>query len=264
MDLKALTNNEHTILHQQMVGDDLIVIKENTKYRWLEYGGASTQSLMKRTTPEQLLTPVFQSLLFFFLLKKGPLKILTLGLGGASIERALAKMPDLALTSVDASQVMIELAQRYFYLPSDVKVVCQKAEEFVVQATEHYDVVLCDLFIGEKSPECLFTATFYSQLQRITSINAVVMINLQASTEDQLMKALLAIKKYFAFVVLFEFDDYANIVIAASSQEIPAKPELQQRLMMTPQLFSIGLDKVFEKMHYVFESKADNTVTPRS
>lgn len=248
-----LTVNEHTILYQEMVGDELIVVKENSEYRWLEYGGPSVQSLMKKSAPTELLTPVFQSLLFFLLIKEGPLKILSLGLGGASIERALEAMSDFSLTSVDASHTMIELAEQYFLLPSTVNVICQQAEQFVEHATTQYDVVLCDLFIGEKSPDCLFSEAFYHQLHQITSVDAVVMINLQADTEAQLIKALLAIKKHFHFTVLFEFDDYSNITIAASSAEIPNKVALQKRLINAQSSPFVGLDNIIEKMHFLFE-----------
>jgi hypothetical protein len=251
MNLNKLLSQECSVLHT--INDDGIelIVKETEKYRWFEYGGSSTQSLMNKNEPEKILMPVYQSLLLFLLVKNTPLNILNLGLGGASIERTLATIPNLSLTSVDASQAIIDMAKRYFNLPPKADVVCQQAELFIKQTKNVYDVLLCDLFIGEKNPKFLFKSAFYQQLLKISSANAVVMINLQADTDAQLLHALLAIKSYFSFVVLIEFDDYSNIVIMASLQEIPSKDILLQRLAKFSLVEFTCLDNLIEKMRYI-------------
>lgn len=255
MDLKTLLLKKQTILLQQDVDGCSLLVKEAEQYRWFQYAGESIQSLMNKAAPEQIIMPVYQSLLLFLLLDFKALNVLNLGLGGASIERTLTTVADVSITSVDASQSIINMAKRYFHLPEKVKVVCQRAELFIQQTTERYDVVVCDLFIGEKNPHFLFTQDFYQQLTKITADNATVMINIQADTDEQLLHALLAIKKHFPYIVLIELDDYTNIVVMASMQEIPAREVLQQRLANFTLVDFTCLDKAIERMHYIPCSK---------
>lgn len=238
-------------MHQKDVDGRLLTVKETADYRWFEYGGNSVQSLMSKTTSEKTVTPVSQSLLVFLLFDIAPLRILNLGLGGASLERALTALPNVLLTSVDASQSVIDIAKRYFNLPKDSYVVCQKAEVFIQQTKSEFDVVICDLFIDEKNPGFLYAQDFYSQLNEITSHKAVVVINTQAESEEQLLGALLSIRKYFSHIALIEFEGYKNIVIISSSHEIPAREILQKRLKSFTQVALSGLDNVIENMRYI-------------
>jgi hypothetical protein len=165
-------------------------------------------------------------------------------------------MPQIEITSVDASLNIIEIAKRYFELPQPVKVVCEKAAIFVQQCTDFYDVVLCDLFVDGQSAECIFDREFYFNLAKITSCNASIMINLQAENEAKLLHVLLSIKKYFPYIALIEFDDYKNIVVLASRQEIPNQAELLSRFKHIKSTdFScfqnLDLQQVITNMHYI-------------
>ncbi len=77
MDLKTLFLQQNTVIHQQKDNGILLEVKETAQYRWFQYGGSSTQSLMNKNNPEQLLMPVYQSLLLFLLFKKQINKVLT-------------------------------------------------------------------------------------------------------------------------------------------------------------------------------------------
>ena len=251
MVIEQLLANKTTLLNQQVLGGYLLEVKETTQYRWFEYDGTSIQSLMSKAAPEKVIMPVSQSLLLFLLLENNPINILSLGLGGASIERALVSIPNIKITAIDASQPIIDMAKRYFYLPNSVEVYCQQAEQFVEETTIQYDVVLCDLFIGEKSPEFLFTELFYKQLRKITNPKTVVSLNIKAQNNQQLLNMLLIIKKYFPNIALIEFEDYSNIVILCSYQTIPNQSILQQRLLDFTDVDLRGLKQVIEKMTYI-------------
>ena len=251
MKIEQLLANNTTLLHQQDLDGCLLEVKETAQYRWFEYDGASIQSLMSKAAPEKVIMPVSQSLLLFLLLENNPINILSLGLGGASIERALVSIPNIKITAIDASQPIIDMARRYFYLPNSVEVYCQQAEQFVEETTIQYDVVLCDLFIGEKSPEFLFTELFYKQLRKITNSKTVVSLNIKAQNNQQLLNMLLIIKKYFPNIALIEFEDYSNIVILCSYQTIPNQSILQQRLLDFTDVDLRGLKQVIEKMTYI-------------
>jgi len=255
MDLTTLIEQEYKILHQQDIDEVTLTVKDTAQYRWLEYGGKTVQSLMDKEQPERLITPVFQSLMLFLLFDNKAINVLNLGLGGACFERALATIPNLLLTSVEASQPVIDIAKQYFTVPKKVNIVCKRAEEFILQTKIKYDVVLCDLFIDERSPEFIFTQNFYFQLDAITSNKAIVMINLQVDTNERLLQTLLFIKTYFPYIALIEFDDYKNIVIICSLHEIPAREILHERLASFTHLSFSYLDKFIEKIRYMPHSK---------
>jgi len=255
MDFRKLLAKKHHVIHQEDAGDGMLTVKETSEYRWFGFGGEEVQSLMYKAAPEQILTPISQSLLLFTLWKKTPLKVLNLGLGGASLERTLATIPSVLITSVEASQAVIDMAKKYFKLPKKIHTVCQKAEDFVLQAHNqaytNYDVVLCDLFIEEKSPEFLFDQTFYSQLKDITTNKAVVMINLQAESDEQLLTALIGIKKHFPYIALIEFDEYKNIVLICSLTELPTRDVLHEKLKHFSQINFTELEKVINNIRYI-------------
>jgi len=251
MEIEQLLANNTTLLHQQDLDGCLLEVKETAQYRWFEYDGKSIQSLMSKATPEKVIMPVSQSLLLFLLLDNNPTNILSLGLGGASIERALVSLPNIKITAIDASQPIIDMAKQYFDLPSSIEVYCQQAEQFVEETTIQCDVVLCDLFIGEKSPEFLFTELFYEQLNKITSRKGVVSLNIKAQNNEQLLKMLFAIKKYFPNIALIEFEDYSNIVILCSYKAIPNQTVLHQRLVNFTKVELSGLKKTIDNMFYI-------------
>ncbi len=251
MNVEQLFTNNNTLLFQQKIDGCLLEVKETEHYRWFEYNGHSIQSLMSKVNPKQVIMPVSQSLLLFLLLDNQHKKILNLGLGGASLERALVSIPNLHITAIEASQSIIDMAKHYFYLPDKVDVICQRAEQFVESIKAKYDVVLCDLFIGEKSPDFLFTEYFYKQLCGITTEKAVLSLNIKAQNNQQLLKMLLIIKKHFINIAIIEFDNYSNIVILCSHEVIPKQSVLQQRLANFTQIELSGLEKTIDKMTYI-------------
>ena len=251
MDLDKLLAGEYTLLNEQVINGHVLVVKENLHYRWFEYGGKFAQSLMHLTEPDKILTPIYESLLFFLLLNKQPVNVHNLGLGGASFERSLMGLPQVSITSVEASQAIIDMAKRYFYLPLNTTVVCQTAETFIARATMQYDVIICDLFIGDKTPDFLFNINFYQQLKKISADMVTVMINVQVETDEQLIRASLAIRKHFPYVVLMEFDGYANIVIMCSSHVIPKQTLFAQALAKLTSFSFKPLEKIVSKMHYI-------------
>jgi len=125
MNFKRLLAKKHVVIYEEAIGESIVTVKETDEYRWFEFGGNVVQSLMCKKKPQQILTPVSQSLLLFLLWKKTPLKVLNLGLGGASLERTLEVIPSTLITSVESSQAIIDMAKRYFNLPKKVHVVCE-------------------------------------------------------------------------------------------------------------------------------------------
>lgn len=251
MDLDKLVKLDYTVLHQEMVSETILSVKETLEYRWFEYGSQSVQSLMNKANPAQLISPVAESLLLFLLFKDTPLNILNLGLGGASLERALSLLPKVAITSVEMSPAIIDIAKTYFNLPNTVNVVCQQAECFIQQTNKEYDVVICDLFVDENSPDFLLSSDFYMQLKHATLYHGIIMMNVCVDTEDKLLHMLVNMKKYFPYIALIDFTDYKNIIVIGSSHELPDKKSLRKRLSGFTGITFTSLAEAIHKMRYI-------------
>ncbi|MDX1735557.1 MAG: hypothetical protein R3228_14380 [Halioglobus sp.] len=256
VDMEELIQERHTTLHTQDVCGRMLTVKETAEHRWFEYGGQSVQSIMNKAKPEQLVTPVSQALLIFLLFDGQPRKILNLGLGGASLERALANVPGCVVTSVEKYQPVIDIARRFFKLPQQAHVVCQSAEQFVQTADAKYEAVLCDLFFDEKLPGFLATEEFFFQLYKITSDKAVVMLNTQVETEEELLSILIAVRKHFPYIALIEFERYKNVVMICSSHKIPSRALLRKGIANYTQVAFSCLERAIAAVHYIPHGKS--------
>ena len=251
MNLNKLLEKKCITLHEQIINDSILAVKETSDYRWFEHGGQDIQSIMSLKKPEQVLTPVSQSLLMFLLWNTRPLKVLNLGLGGGTFERALALMPNVSLTSVELFQQVIDVAKKHFNLAENANVVCDSADNFIKSTNIKFDVILCDLFIDEKNPDFLFSNTFYEQLQKIMLKQSVVMLNVQADSNEQLLLVLCAIRNVFPYVALIEFSDYKNIVVMCSTDEIPEKSMLIEKLTNFNKIDLSGLKNIIPKIRHI-------------
>ncbi|XPF93296.1 spermidine synthase [Colwellia sp. RE-S-Sl-9] len=251
MDLNKLLAKKNTTVHQQNVDGHMLTVKETAEYRWFEYGGQAVQSLMNLQNPEELVLPIPQSMLLFLLWKKAPLKVLNLGLGGAAFERTLATIPSVLLTSIEVSKPVLDIAKKYFKLPQKVHAQCQSAEQFIANTQAKYDVVLCDMFVEEKSPSFLFNEAFYQRLKTITLDKSVVLLNMYVETDEQLLLALHEIKKHFPYIALIDFDGYKNVVVVCSLNIIPPREELLKRFVQFNKINLSELKQIIPRIRYI-------------
>lgn len=251
MDWRLLQALPYRLIHEETLDNKLLQVKETEHYRWFEFADTNPQSMMLKAQPEKIVTPVYQALLLFLLFKPSHLQVLNLGLGGGSIERFLASQQGMTLTAVDSSQTVIDIAKQHFGLPQALHLFCQPAQRFINQINHQYDVIICDLFEGKYNPLCLLEASFYQQLARLSKTDSVLMLNLRPRDEQELLQLLVKVRRSFSFLILFEFTNYANVVVMASQQALPDKCYLQQQLTHFPELTSSEVEESLQKMHIV-------------
>ena len=103
------------------------------------------QSSMDLLYPAQLVFHYERLMSLAFALVERPVTALLLGVGGAAMWRFLrAYLPECAPTLVEADESVTALARRWFYLSQPV--VVETAERFLAGNTQHFDVVLVDLY----------------------------------------------------------------------------------------------------------------------
>lgn len=99
-------------------------------------------------------------------------RILLLGLaGGGSIDLLHRRFPGAHITALEWDPVMIEIMERIRLFPAShrPRIVLGDVRETLPQLTEHFDLILVDLFKGAELPSWLCDEKFLEQLsQRLT------------------------------------------------------------------------------------------------
>lgn len=93
-------------------------------------------------------------------------KVLILGLGGGTVAKLAKKYwPKSEITGVEIDPVMVELGGKYLGL-TDTKVIIQDAYGFIKKNAEIYDLVIVDLYVGDKFPEKFEKEEFLKKLTK--------------------------------------------------------------------------------------------------
>lgn len=100
-------------------------------------------------------------------------KVLVLGLGGGTAAKLVKKYwPESEITGVEIDPVMVELGEKYLG-PSNIKVIIHDAYEFIKKNKEIYDLVIVDLYVGDKFPKKFEEESFLELLTK----NKLVIFN---------------------------------------------------------------------------------------
>ncbi len=112
--------------------------------------------------------------------KKQVKQVLVLGLGAGSVITSLRSFwPNCQITGVEKDKAIVKAGQRYFGLDiENVNVKIADAFQFVRKAKSNfYDLVIVDLYVGEKIPDAVKSKPFLLNLKKIVKKNGVVVFN---------------------------------------------------------------------------------------
>lgn len=209
---------------------DNIRIYEHLGYRWLSTSDASIQSLIRLDAPAELILPNHVAMLSGLLIAAPLQRVLNLGFGIGAFERFLQdRLPTLEIVSVDNNPAIVELARAHFFVPIDWPVLIQPAETYLTDCTQHFELILCDLFDGDRHAACLFEPAFHRHAARSLSAHGVLALNLATGSEPELVEILLALRQSFRWVLLVKIPQHGNVVVLACRQEPPSDEELARR-----------------------------------
>lgn len=133
------------------VRDSLGPVKvfDNDHERYLTFGSIYEQSCQKKSDPGFLMHEHTRAMILPLIFRE-PERAMVLGLGGGSLVNCLYhRFPDITLEAVECRQVVIDIAQQYFLVPSDPRLTihCQDARAFMGEVTTgSVDLLFCDLF----------------------------------------------------------------------------------------------------------------------
>lgn len=238
-------------IFQHPFNEQTLKVIENSQYRWFTLGGNAVQAIMSKGQPNTCVLPVPQALLIFLLWRNSAKSILNLGLGAGGLERTLMHNHNFDITAVERQPEIINMAKEYFALPDNVKTIADCAESFLAATKNFFDIIICDLYQQEISPEALFTIDFYLNISKKLNAKGCALVSLSVDSQQQLVELLAKLKTLRLNLALIDFTDYKNIILIISKAPLPNKEKLsttnKQKLNRTNMDFS----HYIERMHII-------------
>lgn len=177
-------------------------------------------------------------------LKPDAKRVLVIGLGGAVLPmRMWHDYPGMTIDSVEIDPVVVDVAKRYFGMPSDPRlhVLTGDGRQYVASTRERYDVVVVDAYYADSLPFHLATDEFFRQVREVLTPDGVVAYNIVASVDGAGSKLFRSIYKtaggvwpnLYAFPIGLSADRepsrIRNIVLLATGAPVTADV-LRQRI----------------------------------
>ncbi len=106
-------------------------------------------------------------------------KCLILGLGTGTIAKNVYGLwPDVLVTGVEIDPVIVGMGQKYFGLNElNIKVVIDDANSFTKKSKEKYDLVLFDVYVGNRVPKIFNSNTYIKSLKRLLKSKGIIAFN---------------------------------------------------------------------------------------
>jgi spermidine synthase len=252
MDVDAylrLSRSSDTLLCRRGNAGAPVEVHEHGGERWIYTGEGSILSLMRLDAPADPVMPNHIAMLGAMLLVERPRSVLNLGFGTGAFERFFQdRLPETNVVSVDTSSTLVELARKYFAIRQDWPVMIRPAEQFLRNNTQHFDLILCDIFQGDRHPDCLTEAGFHASAANSLAAGGVMAFNLSPATEQALLAILLPMRRSFRHVVLVNLVDYGNVVVYAMQHAPPAADAQHKRAKQLSTQLRLDLYRIPDRL----------------
>lgn len=160
-----------------------MVVAREGPYRILRFRGPDgdiEQSRCDERRPAHLFHEYSRMQLLALLYVPRPQRIMIVGLGGASLTRALAQAyPEARIDNVEIDPVVVEAARRHFFYREGPQVgtFVQDARTFARETPHRYDLIFQDAFGGDEIPYPLRTREYYESLRGLLAPGGAVVAN---------------------------------------------------------------------------------------
>jgi len=113
-------------------------------------------------------------------------RVLVVGLGGGSlVKRMWRDYPQVTIDAVEIDPIVVDVAQKYFGLPSDprVNVIVEDGRRFLAATDKTYDVIVMDAYYADALPSHLTTTEFFESAKEHLAPGGVLAYNVIASVD---------------------------------------------------------------------------------
>jgi spermidine synthase len=189
---------------------------------FLEPPSPIIQSCMSLSNPKNVLFEYAQIFLSTLFIKEDPREILIIGLGGATLPKALnILVPNANIHIVEINPAIPPIAEKYFGYKFNKtnQLFVEDGVEYVKNSPAgRYDIVFIDAFSADYIPKGVLTSEFMQNVKRVMKENGVVAMNTFIDSAESEIES-----KLFNDV----FGEYYNLknsstrVMLASSKKLP-------------------------------------------
>ena len=226
-----------------------VEVHEHAGDRWVYTGDNSILSLMRLAAPADPVMPNHIAMLAALLFVDRPHAVLNLGSGAGVFERFFHdRLPDTDVVSVDTSRTLVELARQYFAIQHDWPVINRPAEHVLHDNTQRFDLILCDIFQGDRHPDCLTDARFHAGAVNSLAAGGVMAVNLSPANEQALLDVLLPMRENFKHVLLVNLVDYGNVVVYAMQHPPVDQQEQRKRAQRLGKQLRLELHQIPDRL----------------
>jgi spermidine synthase len=192
--------------------DASVEISEQGGIRYLHLGSETIQSGMRLRDPDELVLSYTRSMMAFLLFVPEPERVVSVGLGGGSINKWMYRhFPRASQIVLELNPRVINAARQHFHLPPDderLQVIQADGARWVAEHPDSADVILVDGYDGESQAEELATPEFYGAAAQALGRDGVLVVNLWGSDR--------------------QYDAYLQRIEAAFEGQVTCVPALQK------------------------------------
>ncbi len=192
--------------------DASVEISEQDGIRYLHLGSATIQSGMRLSEPDELVLAYTRSMMAFLLFVPEPQRVVSVGLGGGSLNKWIYRQfPQAEQVVLELNPRVIAVARQYFHVPLDdarLQVMQADGARWVGEHPDSADVILVDGYDGESHVGELATPEFYAAAAGSLRRDGVLVVNLWGSDR--------------------KFDEYVHRIEAAFAGHVACVPALQK------------------------------------
>lgn len=200
--------------------EPVISFSELDGIRYLHFGSPWVQGAMKIKKPDELVLHYVQNMMAWLLFMEPPAQILQLGLGAAALTKFCHRHGEpSAITVVEISQLVIEVAEQWFGLPAEderLDVVCADAADYVAHPKQRgrFGLVQVDLYDQEAAGPVHDGEAFYQACHRALAEPGILVVNL-FGRHASFDRSLARIEALFGQVFVFDSPEEGNQVVVA-------------------------------------------------
>jgi spermidine synthase len=217
------------VVHQAQSDDGIIEVVDLGDTRSLHFGTFPRQSSMSLRTPHTLELSYTEAMMACLILNSTPEKILVVGLGGGSIVKFLLyHFPDCEIDVVEYRQDVIDVAQRYFGVPTDdPRLTIHHGDGYLFvqerfyQVESNYDMLLVDAYDHAGMAASVGIQAFFDACAGILSAHGVMSINLWGSEHALFNQTMSRINHSFeGRTMILPVKDKGNVIGLATMKPI--------------------------------------------
>jgi len=184
--LALSTHAEPKLLHSEPSPFGEVLVLEDNGERCLNFNSMTDlgrQTCMDLQEPETLVFSYTRMMISALFVHPAPQRILIIGLGGATLQKALATLlPDTTIDTVEIDPAVARVAEEYFgYQPGPrQQLFVEDGRAFIENAHRtgnQYDIVMLDAFDVDYVPKHLMTVEFLEHVKAILTHDGIVVAN---------------------------------------------------------------------------------------